>query len=218
MKKQIIASLVSLWVATVSNAAVVQLEYDYSSINSSTNAQLTSSSVIRFGYFLPGTNFNQGIAALASEFFQIASVGYSVGGDFNSVNYDNALSYANGANTQTRLYDGTLLDNSNVTTDIASSPIYAWVLNNTNNNLVTEHGLFSSASYNWTDAQQIGGTNSTFSFDISAPNIVAHIGTASSNFGSQPHQLAAIPEPSRAVLGLIGLTGVMFRRRRAAKA
>jgi hypothetical protein len=217
MKKLIIASVASLWIATISNAAVVQLEFDYSGINTSTNTQLTSSAVIRFGYFLPGTNFNQGIAALASEFFQVASAQYSVGGDFNSVNYENATSYTNGA-LVSRPYDSTPLDNSNSTADIASSPIYAWVLNNNDNLLVTEHGIFSSASYNWTDAQQIGGTNSTFSFDNNAPNFVAHIGTASSNFGSQPHQLAAIPEPSRALLGLIGLTGVMFRRRRAAKA
>jgi hypothetical protein len=51
--------------------------------------------------------------------------------------------------------------------------------------------------------------------------MTALVGTASESIFESPHRVAtieAIPEPSRALLGLIGLTGVMFRRRRAVKA
>jgi hypothetical protein len=74
----------------------------------------------------------------------------------------------------------------------------------------------------WIDDQQIPTDGSTFSFDVSSGDgMTALVGTASESIFESPHRLAtiaAIPEPSRALLGLIGLTGVMFRRRRAAKA
>jgi hypothetical protein len=173
--------------------------------------------------FLPGTNFSLPVSALADQFIQIAT--YTITSDqfFPTLTYDgtNAAEYSSGNGLTTLQYDTSLLNNANNPGDIAGSAIYAWVLNNASNLLATEHGIFESEAFGttWTDAQSPGSTDSGFSFDISSGDgFNALIGTASADIGTTRHTLAAIPEPSRALLGLIGLTGVMFRRRRAAKA
>lgn len=198
------------------------LFFDSSSLGNSSGSALTSG-IVRFGVFLPTTDFNQSVADLADEFIQIGT--YTITSDpfsgFLNYNGANAATYSSGNGLTTLQFDTSLLNNANDAGDIAGSAIYAWVLNNASNLLATEHGIFESEAFGttWTDAQSPGNTDSGFSFDIiSGDGFNALIGTASADISTTRHTLAAIPEPSRALLGLIGLTGVMFRRRRAAKA
>jgi hypothetical protein len=218
MKKQLLILAAACSLPLFSNAAT--LFFDSTSLETSSGSDLTSG-IIRFGTFLPGTNFNQSIADLADEFIQLGTYTIASSAFNTSLFYANNVSYSSGDLAVTRPYDNTPLDNSDVTTDIARETIYAWVLNDSNNLLVTEHGIFSAAAFGsiWTDAQEPGDSNSFITFDLTTGDgFEAAIGTASSDLGVSGHRLAAIPEPSRALLGLIGLTGVMFRRRRAAKA
>lgn len=223
MKTKILAIAAALCLPTLSGAAT--LFFDSTSLGNSSGSALTSG-IVRFGVFLPGTDFNQSVADLADEFIQIGT--YTITSDpfFGDLNYNgaNAATYSSGNGLTTLQFDTSLLNNANNLGDIAGSAIYAWVLNNASNLLATEHGIFESEAFGttWTDAQAPGSTDSGFSFDInSGDGFNALIGTASADIATDRHRLAtieAIPEPSRALLGLIGLTGVMFRRRRAAKA
>lgn len=223
MNLKTLAVIASLSLPTISGAAT--LAFDYSNLADSNGALLTSG-IIRFGVFQTG-NFNQSVADLADDFIQIGS--YNIAGDnaFTSLNYNNtagSTTYASGDGLTTLFYDLTLVDNSVNPAAIAGRQIYAWVLNDAAFGSATEHGIFTNAAYLWIDDQQIPNDNSTFSFDVSSGDgMTALVGTASDDIfnPASPHRLAtiaAIPEPSRALLGLIGLTGVMFRRRRAAKA
>jgi hypothetical protein len=218
MKTRLFAIIASLCIPALSGAAT--LAFDYSNLADSSGTLLTSG-VIRFGVFQTGTNFNQSIGDLADEFIQIGSYTITGNNAFTGLTYNEAASFSSGDSSTTIAYDLTPGSNAASLLDIAGTTIYAWVLNSNVNASVTEHGIFSSF-YLWTDADQLlPDNNSTFSFDVSSGDgMTAHIGTASDDIfnPASPHRLAAIPEPSRALLGLIGLTGVMFRRRRAAKA
>jgi hypothetical protein len=220
MKSQILAIAAALCLPTLSGAATLFFD---STVLGDSNGNALTSGIVRFGVFLPGTDFTQSISELADEFIQVGT--YTISSDpfFGDLTYNglNAATYSSGDGLTTLQFDTSLLNNANNAGDIAGSAIYAWVLNNASNLLVTEHGIFESEAFGttWTDAQSPGSTDSGFSFDISSGDgFNALIGTASADIGTTRHTLAAIPEPSRALLGLIGLTGVMFRRRRAAKA
>ena len=217
MKKQLLLLAAALALPLISNAAT--LAFDSTSLETSNGADLTSG-IVRFGFFSSAPTTSD-ISALTNSFFQVGTYTINSASFSDSLSYANTGSYLAGDGVTSRLYDGTALDNSDVSTDIAKGPIYAWVLNNATNALVTEMGIFEAAAFGfvWIDAQEPGSSDSAFSFDLTTGDgLSAVLGTASSDLNVSGHRLAAIPEPSRALLGLIGLTGVMFRRRRAAKA
>jgi hypothetical protein len=116
-------------------------------------------------------------------------------------------------------YDGSpgTLNTANVPGDIAGGTIYALVYNGATFASSLEIGVFSGESIGWlwTDNEALVQVTDFYFGGSTLDGVVAHIGTASDDPFTNPHRLAAIPEPSRALLGLIGLTGVMFRRRRA---
>lgn len=221
MKKSFIALFLLLGASTLPAATLL---HDNSfGIRTSGGAAVTTG-VVRYGFFVSAPTGSETVADLNNAFTEISS--YSiVSGTWSGVSntYANNTSYLSGA-AVSRNYDDTPLNNADVGTDIASSPIYAWVLNNATIGSATQQGIFSAAAFgfNWTDAQQPGSSDSNFSFDLgSADGLVAHIGTAVVDPSVGGHQLAAIgvvPEPSKAIFGLLGLSAVMFRRRRAAQA
>jgi hypothetical protein len=229
MNLKTLAVIASLSLPSISGAAT--LAFDYSNLADSSGTLLTSG-IIRFGVFQTN-DFTQSISDLADDFIQIGSYNITGNNAFTSLTYANTANntdplnlvagttYTSGDTLTTLFYDLTPVDNSVDPAAIAGRQIYAWVLDNAAFGSVLEHGIFSNAGYLWIDDQQIPADFSTFSFDVSSlDGMVAHVGTASDDIfnPASPHRLAAIPEPSRAVLGLIGLTGVMFRRRRAVKA
>jgi hypothetical protein len=221
MKLSLISSLVLLVVATASQAATLLHDNNFG-VRTSGGAAVTSG-VVRYGFFTSAPTGAESVADLNNAFTELVSYNITAGTWSGATGtYANNTSFLSGAGAS-RNYDDTPLNNADVGTDIASSAIYAWVLNNATIGSATEQGIFSAAAFgfNWTDAQQPGSTDSVFSFDLgSADGMVAHIGTAVVDPSTGGHQLASIgvvPEPSKAVFGFLGLTAVLFRRRRAAK-
>lgn len=213
MNKSILLSI-CLALPVVSNAAT--LYFDSADNIALSNGTLMTTGNIEFGYFDPSTNFALAPAALYDQFYSMLN--YSVtGSTFNSSpTYSTTGSRTKTDGSGSISYDLSG-DNSNVAGDIAGGVIYALVYNGASFELSTEIGVFSAEAFGflWNDNQDIA-TDAFFSFGLdSVSGMVAQIGTASADPFTTPHSLAAIPEPSRAVLGLIGLTGVMFRRRRA---
>lgn len=183
-----------------------------------------ASASVRYGTFTSGFDFasNAGdLAALEAAFTQVISYNGAANvapGVFNLTN----LTYNEGGTFESVPYDLSA-DISNVGGDIAGSTVYAWVLNNTNPSLATEHAVFSRTGSVWTDAQTIPVNSTSFSWaTTTGAEVTAHIGTvlggANIGGGNPSHSLAAvapIPEPSRAMLGFIGFAAMLFRRRRA---
>lgn len=220
MKKLLLIPMLMLGFSTI-HAATLVTDNSFG-LQTSTSSPLTSG-IVRYGFFASGTNFAGDISSLQNAFFEVSN--YTISGNtWNSpasnLTYTNSGNYTAGDGVTVRAYDGTALDNSNVTTDLAGEAIYAWVLNNSSFGSVTEHGIFSAPSFfTWTDAQAFGSTDSSFAFDLaSTDGLIAHVGTASASPGTTQHSLAAVaavPEPSRAMLGFFGLAAMLFRRRRA---
>ena len=180
-----------------------------------------ASASVRYGTFADGFNFSANandLAALEAAFTQVITYNgaFNVApGVFNLTN----LTYNEGGTFEGVPYDLSA-NTSNVGGDIAGSTVYAWVLNNTNPSLATEHAVFSRTGSVWTDAQTIPVNSTSFSWaTTTGAEVTAHIGTVlgGANIGgsANAHSLAAIPEPSRAMLGFIGFAAMLFRRRRA---
>lgn len=218
MKKAILLSIMMV-LPVASNAATLTLGANDNLALS--NGTLLTSGTIKLGYFAPGTDFSAAPAALFGGFFDLLT--YSV----TASTFGTSLSYST---TGTRTSTDTLttlpydlstgaFNNANVAGDIAGGIVYALVYNGASFSTSTEIGVFSAEAFGWLwndNEDLITSTDFDFGLD-SGSGMVAHIGTASADPSTSAHRLAAIPEPSRAVLGLIGLTGIMFRRRRAAK-
>lgn len=180
---------------------------------------LTSASVL-YGTFTAGfdvaANANN-LTALDAAFIQV--IGYNgpsnlAPGVFNLT----GLTYDAGASFEGVQYDLSA-DTANVANDIAGTAVYAWVLNNTNPAAATEHAIFTRTGSTWTDAQTVPDNATSFSWaTTTGTEVQALVGTVlgGANIGgsANAHQLAAIPEPSRAVLGFLGLGALFFRRRR----
>lgn len=216
--KNIIFSLL-LAVPALSNAATLYHDSAAAAITTSTGGAFTGG-VARFGYFAPSTNFAGSVASLESAFVQLASYTLASG------TWNDTSTFAASGSHGGIPYDSTPLDNSAATGDLAGENIYLWVLNAATSGAATQHGIFSAPGvFTWIDANEPGANgDSNFSLSIGTDSgLVAHIGTARTDSavgGGTGHSLAAIaavPEPSRAVLALAGFAGVMFRRRRAAK-
>ncbi|MBE7498329.1 MAG: hypothetical protein HS117_25610 [Verrucomicrobiaceae bacterium] len=220
MKKSFIALFLLLGASALPAATLL---HDNSFGLRTSGGSALSSGVVRYGYFVSAPSGAETVTDLNNAFTEIASYNITTSTWSGATNsYANNTSYLSGAGAS-RNYDDTPLNNADVGTDIASSPIYAWVLNNATIGSATEQGIFSAAAFGftWTDAQQPGSTDSVFSFDLgSADGMVAHIGTAVLDPSLGGHQLASvgvIPEPSKAIFGFMGLSAMLFRRRRAAK-
>lgn len=219
MKKAILLSILMAFPAASNAATLVLGANDNLALS---NGTLLTSGTIKLGYFAPGTDFSAAPATLFGGFFDLLT--YSVTGSTFSANlsYSTTGTRTNTSSSSTLPYDLSTgpFNNANVPGDIAGGIVYALVYNGASFATSTEIGVFSAEAFGWLwndNEDLITSTDFDFGLD-SGSGMVAHIGTASLDPSSSPHRLAAIPEPSRALLGLIGLTGVMFRRRRVVKA
>ena len=77
--------------------------------------------------------------------------------------------------------------------------------------LITDDGLFISATKNGSESSLAGGTKLTFSFKSASQAEAITGATAYSNAG----WYAAVPEPTSGILLLVGMAGLALRRKRA---
>jgi hypothetical protein len=183
-----------------------------------------ASGAVRFGHFAAGFDFASNasdLAALQAAFTEVVAYTGAIEAFSTPGFLDQALNYTAGGTYGSLPYDSSAGAVSNVAGDIAGSTIYAWVLNNATTLSATEHAIFSTASV-WTDADQVPVNDSSFSWQAGTAGLTAHIGSLSTGAdigaGAPSHSLAAVaavPEPSRALLGFIGFAAMLFRRRRA---
>jgi hypothetical protein len=94
-----------------------------------------------------------------------------------------------------------------------------WVLDNSALLSATQQGIFAS-TYIWADADLLPSNDSAFDMQPAALTaLVGQLNTGADIGATAPsHRLgtiAAVPEPSRALLMFLGLGGFFFRRRRA---
>lgn len=184
---------------------------------------------IRFGTFVITNtdiiNNKNDLTYLNNNFREVVNYSgaisaFATPGFFDNTTLGASATYAGGSTT----YGGTTYDLSsgattNVANDIAGSNIYMWVLDNAVLNSATQQGIFAS-TYVWADSDVIPSNDSAFDMTPSALTaLVGAVGTGSDiGAGAGAHRLgtiAAIPEPSRALLMFLGLGGFFFRRRRA---
>ena len=167
-------------------------------------------------------------ALIQSKFIQIFGFTGVIDAVGDAGFYNLNASYDETANYGGLPYDASLT-NTNVAGDIAGSKIYLWVFDGSDSLLATEQLIFSSNAL-WGDSDNLNILNeiepTTFAWDALAAGLTAHIGTIASvdsplypAQGITAHQtatIAAIPEPSRALLAGLGLCVAFFRRRRRA--
>ena len=184
---------------------------------------------IRFGTFTITntaiTSNANDLAFLDANFREVVNYSgaisaFATPGFFDNTTLGGSATYAGGSTT----YGGTTYDLSsgattNVGGDIAGSNIYMWVLDNDALGSATQQGIFAS-TYIWADNDVIPSNDSAFDMTSSALTaLVGQLGTgADIGAGAGAHRLgtiAAVPEPSRALLMFLGLGGFFFRRRRA---
>mgnify|MGYP003674657769 CR=1 FL=1 len=218
----LLASAVALFAAHANGASFLTGDTTNGFVGADGTTPLTSGSVL-YGTFAAGFNIaaNAGdFSALNAAFTQV--IGYNgasnlAPGVFNLT----GLTYDAGAAFEGVQYDLSA-DTTNVANDIAGSAVYAWVLNNVDPSAATEQAIFTRTGSTWADAQTPGDNSTSFSWaTTTGAEVQAIIGTVlgGANIGgaANPHQLSAvgvIPEPSRAVLGFLGLGALFFRRRR----
>jgi hypothetical protein len=222
--KSILLSLVLLSSGAASAATLVASTAD-TGLTLSNGTTAMSSGALRFGFFAAGfdfaTNAND-IAALEAAFTQVAS--YT--GPISDSGFDGFFNYSTVYNTASAFegvqYDLSSGTTNNVANDVAGEKIYLWAMDNSVATSATQHAIFSSNQV-WTDADTAFNNDSGFTFDSGTAGLTAHIGTlgggADIGGGNASHSLAniaAVPEPSRALLGMVGLGALVFRRRRRA--
>lgn len=223
MKQTILTTLAILGFASSSfSASFIAAGIDRGLVLSDGSTAL-SSGIIRFGTFGTVNFVTATQAELETAFIEVLTTTgpFTYGGNpglFEFTGDENApLSYTGGATVYEGVtYDltaGIDLTNSG---DIAGSTVYAWVLNNTTPGSATQQAILSNTAI-WQDAQNFDPT--TFFDTFTATR---HIGTLSGTTlagTSVPAvalaNIAAVPEPSRALLGFAGIAAMLFRRRRA---
>ncbi len=176
--------------ASVSNAAVLNFDSD-NNMARSDGSPLTSG-IVRFGYFPPGTNFSLSVDELDDLFFEIGTFTLSGSSFASTLNYSTTGTRTAGNGTSTLPYDLST-NNENVPGDIAGGAIYAWVLDNSNLSLATQHGVFEAATFGftWADNQDLI-QDSFFGFGLDSANgMNALVGTASADPVTVPHRLAS---------------------------
>lgn len=212
MKIKSLIALLALTIATASQATVTLTATSFQNgLTTSGGSALNSNSLIRYGVFTNGFNFAANAsnsAAMEAAFTEVTSqVGVSASG------FDGFFQYTLSIN------EASSFEGVNYGTGIAGKNIFAWVFNNSTPGSSTQQGVFSTGEL-WGDNLN---PNFTFTLQSNAPGgVTTHIGgnqTGPELFTGlgNSYQLAsigAIPEPSRALLGLVGLGALFFRRRR----
>lgn len=224
MKKAFILILAVALTSQGAKAATLFAGDTGSGLTLSNGTTALASGAIRFGHFASGFDFAANandLAALQAAFTEVVAYTGSISAFGADGFFDQSLSYTAGGTYGALPYDGSASSTSNVAGDIAGSTIYAWILNNANTLSATEQAIFSTSQV-WTDADTVPVNDSSMSWQAGTSGLVAHIGSLSSGAdigaGAPSHSLAsiaAVPEPSRAMLGFVGLAAMLFRRRRA---
>jgi MYXO-CTERM domain-containing protein len=198
--------------ASVSQAAVTLGATSFQNgLSDSTGAALAANAISRYGYFGSGFDFGANandIAALETAFTQVTSQtgvqAFGIDGFFQyTLNIDDTASF----------------EGQNYNSQIVGKNIYAWVMNNTNPASATQHGIFST-SETWNDSSNPnmtftlqsnvpGGVNTRIGSALTGPVLFTGLGNS-----YQLADIGVVPEPSRAMLGLLGLGALVFRRRR----
>jgi hypothetical protein len=238
MKKTILLALLSVLGASSASAALT-----FASANTSVGFTTSTGSLIdaantrvRYGHFQDPTSIfanRDDLAALEANFIEILSFTASA---IQGANATGEWSIASAAFNPAATYEGFTYDatagdtnTNNPSVDIAGSEIYAWVMSGLTNATTTEHAVFAKTTQLWGDSNLVPTQNMNPGFTsasavASANRIIGDNGntfnggiTLSGNsIGSHElYAIAAIPEPSRAMLGFVGLAAMLFRRRRA---
>jgi hypothetical protein len=214
--------------ASISNAAMALTGGDSNNGIVDSAGVALGNGTLRFGTFVSGytPSASDSQATINGNFREV--YGYTGPISYFGIDgfYDFATSY-----DETASFGGTPYDSSatnvDVPGDISGSKIYLWVLDNSDPLLATQQ-LIMSNNQLWGDSDNLdpfgGIVGSAFSWESTNPSLVADIGSIATvpslvNPGSFSHQLeniAAIPEPSRAMLAGLGLCVAFFRRRRRA--
>jgi hypothetical protein len=208
MKTFIISAFLAM--AGITNAAVTLTAVSFTNgVSDSSGSGLAANSIIRYGFFAndAAVTSNIGnIAALETAFVEVAS----------QVNAGNS-GFPGFFQHDLSINDAASFESVNYNTGIVGKNIYAWVSNNTNPASATEYGIFRTNEL-WQDA---GNPNMSFTLQTDAAGFNPLIGSTTGPvlFAGNPASIqlatiAAIPEPSRAMLGLIGRGALVFRRRR----
>jgi hypothetical protein len=224
MKKAFILLLAVALTSQGAKAATLFAGDTASGLTLSDGTTALASGAIRLGHFTSGFNFAANandLAALQSAFTQVVAYTGAISAFEVNGFFDQALTYTAGGTYGSLPYDSSAASTSDVGGDIAGSKIYAWVLNNATTLSATQQAIFSTNQV-WTDADTVPVNDSSVSWSAGTSGLTAHIGSLSTGAdiggGTPSHSLAAvaaIPEPSRAMLGFIGIAAMLFRRRRA---
>lgn len=201
------STIIAFGVATAAaNASTVSISalVDYGLANSS-GSELSSSSLIKVGYFdtIQDSNLSSSsFAALEADFQEFGSAFTGTG---NATGFNQHFDISIVA-------DSTGFENDN---------IYVWVFDGTTVNNSSSHGVFS---FTENFPNQGGNPNSiALSFEMTPPNstVSSHIGGFGSNTSSatggalyEMTAIAAVPEPSSTALLGLGSVALLLRRRR----
>lgn len=231
MKKSIFTSLALLAFFGISTSSEASTTLFSSSIdrgyvlNNGTTA-LTTPSILRWGTFTDGfSNWTADSATLEAAFTEVLTstvsiVSEGVNGFFDYTGIQNLALTIPGTVEGGVAYDATsgIIDLSN-TTDIVGRNIALWVMNATTPGAATQQAILTSSEI-WQDASSPVDSNldaATAAIQVgslSAANLSGG-GTYPNNKAVQLANITAVPEPSRAMLGFIGIAAMFFRRRRA---
>jgi hypothetical protein len=231
MKKSIFGSLALLAFFGISTSSEASTTLFTNSIdrgfvlNNGTTA-LSTPSILRWGTFTDGfSDWGADSATLEAAFTEVLTSTLSiasegVNGFFDYSNIQNAPLTIPGTVEGGVSYDATsgIIDLSN-TTDIVGRNIALWVMNAATPGAATQQAILTSAEI-WQDSSSPTDSN------LDAASATIRVGSLSasplSGGGLYPNvaavqlaNIAAIPEPSRAMLGFIGIAAMFFRRRRA---
>lgn len=212
MKKFILSSILALAFVAHSEAATIQIDSAGSGLRDSSGTALGNATI------LIGT-----LNTVVTDWSLYA----------NDPTAFDAIFDTTQAFTNATLVDGGTpglfsLSNSSYTATAADAGdnVYVWVLNNSNPGSATQQAIFGyNGNKKFADPGDVLPDNLFLSLDSDATGLVAHVGGLNTGvdlggFGSPyfSHNLAniaAIPEPSRFVLGFFGLGALFLRRRRA---
>lgn len=219
-------SLLAAVLISASSASAATLFYDYTGgsnggLKTSGGSTIAAGTTLRFGWFNgtpTGSLSSMSQAQLEAAFHEVFATTTPDGtGTWNTTGTFATNGTHNGLN-----YDDSVGVDNNVAGDIAGNEIYLWVLNAGTSAAATEQGIFSwagTSAFTWADASALPNSDAFFSLSgNSGDGIIAHIGTLNAAGAGTAHSLAsvaAVPEPSRAMLGFVGIAAMLFRRRRA---
>lgn len=229
MKKTLLAlAFIAASLGSASAATLIADNYS-SGLSLADGTTALANGRIRFGTFVVSNldiqNNANDLTYLNNNFREVVNYSgainaFATNGFFDNTVLGGSATYAGGATN----YGGTTYDLSsgattNVANDIAGSNIYMWVLDNSDLMSATQQGIFAS-TYVWADSDLLPSNDSAFDMQPAALTaLVGQLATgADLGAGASSHRLgsiAAVPEPSRALLMFLGLGGFIFRRRRA---